>query len=260
MWEPLPLYARGFLHIYGRHPHGPILNGPDIESAMNQKQTEPVDMWYYERLAMRQGYLIVAGIDEVGRGPLAGPVVAAAVALPPDCCIDGIDDSKKLTPRRRESAYIRIQETAVSIGIGIIDSQEIDRINILQATHQAMRAAVVQLTVKVGLCLVDGTPIRDFGHPHKAIVGGDGKSASIAAASIIAKVTRDRIMCEYDAVYPEYGFASHKGYGSEEHLKSLKEHGVCDIHRRSFAPVRECIAMSEEGRTGWQQRDLLLGG
>ncbi|MHB1456685.1 MAG: ribonuclease HII [Armatimonadota bacterium] len=207
---------------------------------------------------MSEGFDIVAGIDEVGAGPLAGPVVAAAVVLPPDCPINGINDSKKLTEKRRESAFITIQEIAVSIGVGIVDPPEIDRINILQAAHQAMRIAITKLTLEVNLYLVDGRPIHDFGYPHKAIVGGDGKSVSIAAASIIAKVTRDRIMCEYDVIYPQYGFASHKGYGSEEHLKNLREYGACEIHRRSFGPVRDVVSSDDGGARVWVQRDLLL--
>lgn len=226
---------------------------------MSRKNIEPVDLWYYERLMISQGFQIVAGIDEAGIGPLAGPVVAAAVVLPTDCPIDGINDSKQLTPKRRETAFTSIQEIAVSIGVGIVDPPEIDRINILQAAHQAMRIAITKLTVEVKLYLVDGLPIRDLGHPHKAIVGGDGKSASIAAASIIAKVTRDRIMCEYDVIYPQYGFSNHKGYGSGEHLKNLKEYGACAIHRRSFAPVRDVVQSDDGGPQEWVQRDLLLG-
>ncbi|MHB0998255.1 MAG: ribonuclease HII [Armatimonadota bacterium] len=217
-----------------------------------------VDLWQYERMAMKQGFTVIAGIDEAGRGPLAGPVVASAVILPFDCNIEGINDSKKLTPKRRDAAYEKIMEIALGIGIGIIDAKVIDSINILQATYRAMHAAILKLPVQANLCLVDGNPIRNFGHPHKAIVGGDGKSASIAAASIIAKVTRDRIMCEYDAVYPQYGFAKHKGYGSEDHMRCLAEYGVCEIHRRSFVPVRNCIPAEEEVDRIWVQTDLLL--
>lgn len=228
------------------------------KNVMVKKIAESIDMWYYERLMLSQGFDIVAGIDEVGVGPLAGPVVAAVVVLPPECPIDGINDSKQLTPKRRETAFIAIQEIAVSVGIGIVDPPEIDRINILQAAHQAMRIAITKLTLEVKLYLVDGRPIRNFGYPHKAIIGGDGKSASIAAASIIAKVTRDRIMCEYDAVYPQYGFANHKGYGSEEHLKNLREFGACEIHRKSFAPVKDLISSDNGGTREWVQRDLIL--
>lgn len=224
---------------------------------MKQESTEAIDMWLYEQQMMKQGYTIIAGIDEAGRGPLAGPVVASAVILPPGCCIDGINDSKKLTPSKRESAYTYIKETALSIGLGIVDSTEIDQINILQATYKAMSIAVSQLSMEVGLCLIDGNPIKNFGYPHKAIVDGDGKSASIAAASIIAKVTRDRIMCEYDKLYPGYGFASHKGYCSKLHLRMIKENGICKIHRKSFAPVRECIKC-DKGDNDWLQQNLLL--
>lgn len=225
---------------------------------MARKNSEPVDLWHHERLMMSEGFDIVAGIDEAGVGPLAGPVVAAVVVLPPDCSLDGINDSKQLTEKRREAAFITIREIAVSIGIGVVDPLEIDRINILQAAHQAMRIAITKLTVEVKIFLVDGRPIRDFGYPHRAIVGGDSKSASIAAASIIAKVTRDRIMCEYDAIYPQYGFSKHKGYGSEDHLKNLREHGACEIHRRSFAPVREVVSSDNGGAPKWVQRDLIL--
>ena len=198
-----------------------------------------IDLWFYERAVLAQGHQVVAGIDEAGRGPLAGPVVAAAVILPPDCDIDGICDSKQLSIKKREVACEKIRNLALGIGIGIVDPEEIDRLNILQATYRAMRAAAAGLTVRADIFLVDGYPIRDFDHPQIGIVGGDGKSVSIAAASIIAKVTRDRIMCIYDGIYPQYGFARHKGYPTEEHLEKLAIHGVCDIHRRSFGPVAE---------------------
>jgi ribonuclease HII len=198
--------------------------------------TEGTDFWFHEKAAVAEGFRVVAGVDEAGRGPLAGPVVAAAVVLPFCCDADGIDDSKKLTPAQRDELFDRIQGLALGIGVGIVGPEEIDRINILQATYLAMKQAIRDLNMTVDLFLVDGSPIRDFGHPNRCIVGGDGLSASIAAASIVAKVTRDRIMCEYDAEYPQYGFAQHKGYGTKEHMQSLAIHGVCAIHRRSFAP------------------------
>jgi len=218
-------------------------------------QPEKIDMWHYEKLVAAQGFRIVAGIDEAGRGPIAGPVVAAAVVLPFHCDIEGINDSKKLTPAKREAAFAKITSMAKGIGVGIVDEEEIDRINILQATYKAMHLAAAQLTVGVSLFLVDGNPVKGLGYPHRAIVKGDAKSASIAAASIIAKVTRDRIMCGYHAVYPEYGFNKHKGYLSEEHKESLFKHGACKIHRRSFEPVKS-LCKEEEAPKQWVQTEL----
>ena len=222
----------------------------------NTGTNEPIDMWHYEKLAISQGFRVVAGIDEAGRGPIAGPVVAAAVILPFHCDIEGINDSKKLTPAKREAAFAKITSMAKGIGVGIVDAEEIDRINILQATYKAMRLAAAQLTVDVNLFLVDGNPIKGLGYPHRAIVGGDAKSASIAAASIIAKVTRDRIMCDYHALYPEYGFGRHKGYLSAEHKESLFTHGACKIHRRSFEPVKSLYGKEEEAPKHWVQTNL----
>jgi ribonuclease HII len=188
----------------------------------------------YERAYWDAGLHYVAGIDEAGRGPLAGPVVAAAVILPGDCMLEGVNDSKKLRPAKREELFARIRAYAVSIGVGIVDHTEIDRINILQATMKAMRLAVSQLAVKPEHLLVDGPRYDDTSIPSTAIIGGDAKCFSIAAASIIAKVTRDHIMNEYDRLYPLYGFGRHKGYGTAEHLAALCAHGPCEIHRRSF--------------------------
>lgn len=204
---------------------------------MSQGDSENTDLWAYERRALDQGRRLVAGIDEAGRGPLAGPVVAAAVILPAYCDIEGVYDSKQLSPARREAAFERILSLALDIGIGIVDESEIDRINILQATYRAMRAAVAGMTLQADFFLVDGYPIREFQRPQLGIIDGDCLSASIAAASIIAKVTRDRIMCHYDGLFPQYGFARHKGYATEEHLQMLAAHGVCEIHRRTFGPV-----------------------
>lgn len=215
-------------------------------------------MRYYEHQMLACGYRIIAGVDEAGRGPIAGPVVAAAVVLPPDCCIDDIDDSKKLTPKQRDQMFDYIHSVALHIGIGVVSSREIDEINILQATCRAMKIAIRQIEDHIDICLVDGLPMKNLGYPHKAIVGGDGKSASIAAASIIAKVTRDRIMCEYDAMYPVYGFASHKGYASPHHLKMIEENGICDIHRVSFAPIKDYIEDTKGGGVIWQQKSLPL--
>ena len=203
-----------------------------------------MDLWQHERAARATGYRLIAGLDEVGRGPLAGPVLAACVVLPEDFDLTGIADSKKLTERQRERAEARIRREALAIGLGLVEPDMIDRINILQATHQAMRDAFNALSPAPDYALIDGLPIRNFPCPaQKSIVGGDGLCASIAAASIVAKVARDRLMCEYDAHYPEYGFAGHKGYGAAKHLAALRQHGPCPIHRRSFAPVAACLGI-----------------
>lgn len=184
-----------------------------------------------------QGFRFIAGIDEAGRGPLAGPVVASAVILPPDISIDGVDDSKKLSSEKREILFEIIKEKALSVGIGIISSKVIDEINILEATRKAMLNAVENLTITPDLILIDGiTPIKS-GIKQLTIKKGDSLSQSIAAASIIAKVTRDRLMLDYDAKHPKYLFAKHKGYGTAEHLERIKEFGPCEIHRNSFKGV-----------------------
>lgn len=188
----------------------------------------------YERECYARGCTLVAGVDEVGRGPLAGPVVAAAVILPPDCRIVGIDDSKKLSAKKREMLYDVIWEEAVSVGIGVVPNARIDEINILQATYEAMRAAVSGLSSAPGVLLNDAVTIPGIAIPQVPIIKGDAKSVSIAAASILAKVTRDHIMIEYDKLYPEYGFAKHKGYGTAAHIAALKEYGPTPIHRKTF--------------------------
>jgi ribonuclease HII len=179
----------------------------------------------------------IAGVDEVGRGPLAGPVVAAAVIFPKEFFMDGVDDSKKLSAKKREELFTVISQQALSIGVGIIDHKEIDRINILQATHLAMRTALENLTVKPEFILVDGNSFNHDTLQYQNIVGGDAKSFTIAAASIIAKVTRDRLMCKFDASFPQYGFARHKGYGTRQHIEAIRMYGVCEIHRKSFHPA-----------------------
>ena len=186
----------------------------------------------YEREYADYGY--ICGIDEVGRGPLAGPVVAGAVILPKDCDILYINDSKKLSAAKREELYDVIMEKAVAVGIGMASSQRIDEINILQATYEAMREAVSQLTLPLGHVLADAVRIPKLTVAQTPIIKGDAKCYSIAAASIIAKVTRDRIMRQWDEIYPQYGFAKHKGYGTAEHIKALKEYGPCPLHRESF--------------------------
>lgn len=198
-----------------------------------QKEKERVQLlWEYERKYSE--YQAICGIDEVGRGPLAGPVVAGAVILPKDCEILYINDSKKLSEKQRESLYDEIQEKAVSIGIGIVESEIIDDINILQATYEAMRKAICNLSVTPDLLLNDAVTIPQVEITQVPIIKGDAKSISIGAASIIAKVTRDRMMKEYSKQYPQYGFESNKGYGSKEHIEALKQYGACEIHRKSF--------------------------
>ena len=198
-----------------------------------------VDLWHHERLARRAGYGRIAGLDEVGRGPLAGPVVAACVVLPEDFDVLGINDSKRLTAKQRERADERIRREAIAVSISFVPPAVIDQINILRATHQAIREAFLMLETAPDYALIDGLPIPDFPcSAQKSLVGGDSLSVSIAAASIVAKVARDRLMCEYDAEFPEYGFAGHKGYGSAKHVEALREHGPCPIHRLSFAPCR----------------------
>ena len=179
-------------------------------------------------------YQHICGIDEAGRGPLAGPVVAGAVILPKDCDILYINDSKKLSEKKREELYEIIMERAVSVGVGYSTPERIDEINILQATYEAMREAVSRLTPVPDLLLNDAVTIPQIEIRQIPIIKGDAKSISIGAASIIAKVTRDRLMVQYDAVYPEYGFASHKGYGAQAHVEALMKYGPCPIHRRTF--------------------------
>jgi ribonuclease HII len=200
----------------------------------------------YERGLWQQGAAIVAGVDEAGRGPLAGPVVAAAVVLPQrwltsgfDDCLRGLNDSKQLSERQRESFFARITlHPEILHAVAIVDADMIDRVNILQATHQAMNHALAQLQPAPQHVLVDGHPVRTMRFPQTALVQGDARSYSIAAASVLAKVTRDRMMLEFDKLYPGYGFAEHKGYGTPQHCEAIRKLGPCPIHRRSFAPFR----------------------
>ncbi len=197
---------------------------------IEQKRLEV--MRQYEKKYEQFGY--VCGIDEAGRGPLAGPVVAGAVILPKDCEILYLNDSKKLTEKKREMLYDEIMEKALAVGVGVASPAVIDEINILQADYEAMRMAINNLSIKPDVLLNDAVTIPKVDIKQVNIIKGDAKSVSIAAASIIAKVTRDRMMVEYDKLYPEYGFASNKGYGSASHIKVLKELGACPIHRKSF--------------------------
>ena len=191
----------------------------------------------YEGQAWRAGLARVAGVDEAGRGPLAGPVVAAAVVVTPEHRIRGVADSKLLTPERRESLFTVIHERALAVGVAIIDHATIDRVNILQATRLAMLEALRQLAVAPDLVITDFVALPDVPCPQKNLVDGDARCASVAAASIVAKVTRDRIMLELDKTFPEYGFARHKGYATPDHLAALDRHGPCPVHRRSFSGV-----------------------
>jgi len=194
---------------------------------------------FFEDMARRRGYRAVAGIDEAGRGPLAGPVVAAAVILPDDFDLPGLNDSKLISERKRNQLFPMIYEQALAVGIGVSRADEIDRINILQATLLGMSRAVMRLPVAADFLLVDGITPVPLGIKQKTLKKGDSRSLSIAAASVIAKVVRDRIMLAYDRLFPEYGFSGHKGYGSEKHRKAVALHGPCVCHRRSFAGVKE---------------------
>lgn len=194
----------------------------------------------------------IAGIDEAGRGPLAGPVAAAAVILPAGFSCPGLDDSKKISPAKREDLYQRLTTNPeVFWKVALADREEIDQLNILRATHLAMRRAAEALCPPPDHCLIDGLPVRDFPFPYDAIVKGDSRSLSIAAASIIAKVTRDRIMAEIDRDFPEFGFARHQGYGTKAHLEALRIYGPCCQHRRSFQPVAQLtLPFDGPGRRG----------
>lgn len=198
-------------------------------------------LWTYEELAFRRGYRAVAGIDEAGRGPLAGPVVAAAVILPAAVDLPGIDDSKKLSASKRDQLHGLIYDRALAVGVGVADHVCVDRINILQATLTAMADAVNQLSVPADFLLIDGISTIPLNLPQRTIKKGDSASISIAAASVIAKVTRDRMMMAYDQQYPGYGFAEHKGYGCASHLSAIATLGPCPIHRKTFRGVKEHV-------------------
>lgn len=204
----------------------------------------------YERAALGGGHKMICGVDEAGRGPLAGPVVAAACILPLDCEIEGLNDSKKLSEKKRDELFDVIRERAVAYAVGMADNLEIDRLNILNATMLAMSRAILNLQPAADFALVDGNCIRHFPIPGITIVKGDAKSPSIAAASILAKVTRDRICMEMDAAYPEYNFKKHKGYPTKEHRDLLRLYGPCPLHRRSFLKF-----LQEDEPLGCQDED-----
>ena len=191
-------------------------------------------MFEFEKKYTEAGYKLICGVDEAGRGPLAGPVCAAAVILPLDVDIPGLNDSKKLSDKKRRELFPVICEKAIAYGIGLADHKEIDEINILQATYLAMERAIANLSVKPDFALIDGNRAKDFGIPVETVVGGDGRSASIAAASVLAKVTRDDLMLQAANEYPVYDFDVHKGYGTKAHYAALAEKGPCEIHRMTF--------------------------
>lgn len=193
-----------------------------------------VNLWAIEDSCFEEGFRVICGVDEAGRGPLAGPVCAAAVILPAHIEIPGLNDSKKLTDKRRRELYPIIKEQAIAYGIGFASHEEIDEINILQATYLAMERALAQLPVKPDLALIDGNRAKNFGLPVKTVIHGDSLSASIAAASVLAKVTRDDLMLQQDQLYPQYGFAIHKGYGTKAHYEALRNCGPSPVHRMTF--------------------------
>ncbi|MGR3763842.1 ribonuclease HII [Rossellomorea sp. NS-SX7] len=206
---------------------------------LKKEKEEFVKLTVFEQKLYGEGFSLIAGIDEVGRGPLAGPVVAAAVILPKDFYLAGLNDSKKLSESKRNEYFDVIRKNAHSIGIGMIEAEEIDSINIYEATKKAMHHAIADLDCNPDYLLIDAMKLQTP-YPQESIIKGDSKSISIAAASIIAKVTRDRLMKEYAVKYPGYGFGQNAGYGTKEHLDGLREKGVTPIHRRSFAPVKDC--------------------
>ncbi len=212
---------------------------------MNKSNLE-CDLLKYEKALYKNGVKLIAGVDEVGRGPLVGPVVAAAVILPINYHLDGLNDSKKLTEKKRERLYDILMQEAIAIGIGEASAKEIDEINIYQASKLAMMRALKNLKIMPEHVLVDAMPLKEIDFPSTSIIHGDALSLSIAAASVIAKVTRDRMMIELDKKYPEYGFAQHKGYPTKKHLEVLQKYGVLDNYRFTYGPVRDLINSCEE--------------
>jgi ribonuclease HII len=211
-----------------------------------------------EQRAYMSGYELIGGVDEAGRGPLAGPIVASVVILPKDVIIPGINDSKRLTPQQREKLSKIIADVAIDWGVGIVSHEIIDKTNILQSTYLAIQQAISKLRVSPSLLLVDGNfKIPGVNIYQYSIPQGDTISISIQAASIISKVVRDKIMMEYDAIYPEYGFAKHKGYGTKLHIGAIKEYGICNIHRRTYSPIKELLTKKvciNNRRKAWLSR------
>ena len=203
---------------------------------MKEKEIERLtNLKKIEESAYKEGFKYICGIDEAGRGPLAGPVVVASAIMPSNSMIEGVNDSKKISEKKREKLYEAITKEAISYGVGIIDQNEIDEINILNATKKGLTESLKQLEIKPDIILVDALKdINTLNIPYRSVIKGDAKIYSIACASIIAKVTRDRIMREWDEIYPQYGFALHKGYGTAKHISAIKEFGLCPLHRKSF--------------------------
>ena len=206
-----------------------------------QMEKETKDLLKYEKELYKKGISLIGGVDEVGRGPLVGPVVAACVILPPNYELPGLDDSKKLSDKIRDKYYDIIMKDAVSVGIGIVDAKKIDEINILEASRLAMKLAIEDLDVKPEYILSDAMKLDNIDIPYEAIIHGDALSLSIAAGSVIAKVTRDRMMYELDKKYPEYGFAQHKGYPTKKHLENIAKYGVLENYRFTYKPVSDLI-------------------
>lgn len=208
------------------------------QAAEKSEKQRVYNLYQQERILTGQGYSLIAGIDEAGRGPLAGPVVIAAVILPLNHYLPCLNDSKKLSPKQREQLYIAIQQAAVAISYIVVDVDKIDSLNIYQATIEGMYQAIDGLTPSPQAALIDAVPLPKLAIPSSSLIGGDAISASIAAASIIAKVERDHLMDKLDQRYPQYGFAKHKGYGTADHIRAIRQYGPCPIHRRSFEPVK----------------------
>nr|WP_092067564.1 ribonuclease HII [Dendrosporobacter quercicolus]NSL46655.1 ribonuclease HII [Dendrosporobacter quercicolus DSM 1736]SDL59070.1 RNase HII [Dendrosporobacter quercicolus] len=208
------------------------------QTAIRQERERVQQLYRYERLLNAKGFQLIAGVDEAGRGPLAGPVVIGAAILPAGCHLTNLNDSKKLSAKQRFELYTEIKRVAVAAACMVMDVAEIDKLNIYQATVKGMYAAIAALNPAPEAVLIDAVPLPGLPFHSQSLIGGDAISASIAAASIIAKVERDRIMEEFDYRFPGYGFARHKGYGTAEHLKAIRQHGPCPIHRRSFEPIK----------------------
>ena len=208
-----------------------------------------MDLLEYEKELYNQGIELIAGVDEVGRGPLCGPVVAAACILPPNYTLEGLTDSKKLSPKKRDKFYDILIKDAISYSVGVVSPKRIDEINIYEATKEAMRQAIDGLQVRPQNVLIDAMPLS-LDIPTTSIIKGDAKSESIAAASVIAKVTRDRMMDEYDKLYPEYGFKNHKGYPTKQHIENVKKYGVLDFYRFTFSPISDLIKESTVVKKG----------
>lgn len=251
--EKTPAQSLGYLrlHLKDDHRTGAQKLLQRFEKAVQKDEKEKKrteSLWKHEREAQEKGFRSVAGVDEAGRGPLAGPVVAGAVILPPEGLPSGINDSKKLTPSKRDELFDKIREKALAVGVGQASVAEIDQLNIYRAAQLAMERAIGALGMKPDYLLTDAMPLPALkAIPQKPLVHGDALSLSIAAASIIAKVTRDRLMVELHRRYPAYGFEGHKGYGTEEHMNALENHGPCPEHRLSFAPVMETLAKKSPG-------------